>query len=105
MSAHPLDRLDMAERTLQRAQYEAFEFELVEQGVLVRNASHENPSDHEYLVRIDDGLPDSCTCPADEHHQGACKHRVAVAIRKHVFDSAYNLQRVRDLSARPVATQ
>ncbi len=105
MPAHSLDRLDMTERTLQRVQYEAFEFELVEQGVLVRNASHENPSDHEHLVTIGDGLPDSCTCPADEHHQGACKHRVAVAIRTPVLDSAYNLQRVRNLSARPVATQ
>ncbi|WP_232833891.1 SWIM zinc finger family protein [Saliphagus sp. LR7] len=56
-------------------------------------------------MTIGDGLPDSCTCPADEHHQGACKHRVAVAIRTPVLDSAYNLQRVRNLSARPVATQ
>ncbi|MFC4986806.1 SWIM zinc finger family protein [Saliphagus infecundisoli] len=105
MPAHPLDRLDTTERTLERAQYEAFEFELIEQGVVVRNASHEDPSDHEYLVTIDGGLPDSCTCPADEHHQGACKHRAAVAIRTAVLDSAYNLQRVRNLSGRPVATQ
>ncbi|WP_114578478.1 SWIM zinc finger family protein [Saliphagus sp. LR7] len=105
MPAHPLDRLETTERTLRRAQYEAFEFELVEQGVLVRNASHENPSKHEYLVRIDDGLPDSCTCPADEHHQGACKHRVAVAIRSHVLEPACDIQRVRDHSARPVSTQ
>ncbi|WP_114578824.1 SWIM zinc finger family protein [Saliphagus sp. LR7] len=105
MPVHPLDRLDTTERTLQRSQYEAFEFELIEQGVLVRNASHEYPSDHEYLVTIDDGLPNNCTCPADEHHQGACKHRVAVAIRTAVLDSACNLRRVRNLSGRPVATQ
>lgn len=102
VSPHPLDRLELTDRTLQRAQYEAFEFDLVEQGVLVRNASHEDPSDHEYLVTIDDGLPDSCECPADEHHPGACKHRVAIAIRSHVLYPASNLQCVRNLSARPV---
>jgi len=48
-SAHPLERLEPTQRTLRRAQYEAFEFELVAQGVLVRNASHTKPEDHEYL--------------------------------------------------------
>ncbi|ELZ01021.1 SWIM zinc finger family protein [Natrialba aegyptia] len=96
-SAHPIERLDPTQRTLRRAQYEAFEFELVAQGVLVRNASHANPEDHEYLVTIEDGLPHSCPCPADEHHQGACKHRVAVAIRTPVLEAARNAQRIRKL--------
>ncbi|WP_114579540.1 SWIM zinc finger family protein [Saliphagus sp. LR7] len=95
---HPLERLDTTERTLQRAQYEAFEFELVERGVLVRNASYEDPSDHEYLVTIDNGLPKRCECPADQHHSGACKHRVAVAIRSDVLEPACDAQHVRDLS-------
>jgi len=42
-SAHPLERLEPTQRTLRRAQYEAFEFELVALGVLVRNASHTKP--------------------------------------------------------------
>ncbi|MFC6763573.1 SWIM zinc finger family protein [Natrinema soli] len=96
-SAHPIERLDPTQRTLRRAQYEAFEFELVAQGVLVRNASHANPEDHEYLVTIEDGLPHSCPCPADEHHQGACKHRVAVAIRTPVLEAARNAQRIQRL--------
>ncbi|ELY91408.1 SWIM zinc finger family protein [Natrialba taiwanensis] len=96
-SAHPIERLDPPQRTLRRAQYEAFEFELVAQGVLVRNASHATPEDHEYLVTIEDGLPHSCPCPADEHHQGACKHRVAVAIRTPVLEAARNAQRIREL--------
>ena len=96
-SAHPLEQLEPTQRTLRRAQYEAFEFELTKQGVLVRNASHANPEDHEYLVTIEDGLPHSCPCPADEHYQGACKHRVAVAIRTSVLEAARNAQRIREL--------
>ncbi|UHQ99197.1 SWIM zinc finger domain-containing protein (plasmid) [Natrinema zhouii] len=98
-SAHPIERLEPTQRTLRRAQYEAFEFELVAQGVLVRNASHANPEDHEYLVTIEDGLPHSCPCPADEHYQGACKHRVAVAIRTSVLEAVRNAQRICELEA------
>jgi hypothetical protein len=97
-SAHPIERLEPTQRTLRRAQYEAFEFELVAQGVLVRNASHANPEDHEYLVTIEDDLPHSCPCPADEHHQGACKHRVAVVIRTSVLEAARNAQWIRKLN-------
>lgn len=98
-SLHPLERLESTQRTLRRAQYEAFEFELVAQGVLVRNASHANPADHEYLVTIEDDLPHSCPCPADVHHRGACKHRVAVAIRTPVLEAACHAQRIRELEA------
>ncbi|WP_306061834.1 SWIM zinc finger family protein [Natronococcus wangiae] len=48
-------------------------------------------------MTIKDGLPHSCTCPADEHHRGACKHRVAVAIRTSVLEAARNAQRIREL--------
>ena len=101
-STHPIERLEPTQRTLRRAQYEAFEFELTEQGVLVRNASHANPADHEYLVTIEDGLPHSCPCPADEHYQGACKHRVSVAIRTPVLEAARNAQRICELQTNRV---
>ena len=54
----------------------------------VRNCSHANPEDHEYLVTVADGLPIRCTCPADERFEGACKHRLAVAIRRPVLTAA-----------------
>ena len=91
---HPLTQLQTNRRTIKRAQYEAFEFSLTTRGVLVRNASHANPADHEYLVTIQDGLPTTCECPADEHSEGACKHRVAVVIRRPVLDTAIAAQRV-----------
>ncbi|WP_256302016.1 SWIM zinc finger family protein [Haloarchaeobius salinus] len=71
-----------------RAEYEAFEFALIPEGVLVTNCSHADPSEHRYLVRVVDGLPASCSCPADERFDGACKHRVAVAIRGPVLGAA-----------------
>lgn len=85
---HPLDRLDLSSRVAKRAQYEAFDFTLEGPDVRVRNESHANPDEHEYLVSIEDGLPASCSCPADERFEGACKHRVAVAIRKPILEAA-----------------
>nr|WP_303647368.1 SWIM zinc finger family protein [Haloarchaeobius sp. FL176] len=40
------------------------------------------------MVHVVDGVPTSCTCPADEHYDDACKHRVAVAIRGPVLNAA-----------------
>ena len=80
MSA-PLTALEYSDRVLKRAQYEAFEFAVDGQTVHVRNGSHANPADHEYEVRVENGIPQRCTCPADEQYDGACKHRVGVAIR------------------------
>ncbi|WP_256301790.1 SWIM zinc finger family protein [Haloarchaeobius salinus] len=40
------------------------------------------------MIRVVDGVPTSCTCPADEHYDDACKHRVAVAIRGAVLNAA-----------------
>jgi uncharacterized Zn finger protein len=37
-------------------------------------------------VDVDDDVPTSCTCPADANYEGACKHRVAVAIRPPILD-------------------
>lgn len=84
---HPLERLDVSSRVAKRAQYEAFEFTISDDGVRVRNCSHADPSEHEYLVRIDGGLPTQCVCPADERFNGACKHRVAVSIRDPVLNA------------------
>lgn len=56
--------------------------------MLVRNNSHAVPSEHEYVVALSDGVPSACECPADERFDGACKHRVAVAIREPVLDAA-----------------
>ncbi|NHN48004.1 SWIM zinc finger family protein [Halostella sp. JP-L12] len=88
----PLAHLDVTTRVVKRAQYEAFEFTVDERGVRVRNGSHANPDEHEYLVTVDEEIPSSCECPADEHYDGACKHRVAVAIREPVLTAAIHQQ-------------
>jgi hypothetical protein len=85
---HPLDRLTVSTRVLKRAQYEAFEFTVSPPFVGVRNHSHRDPSAHAYVVHVRDGLPIRCTCPADERFDGACKHRVAVAIRRLILEEA-----------------
>ena len=89
---HPLETLDFSTKAAKRAQYEAFEFRLLEDGVLVRNGSYADPMAHEYLVSVDDGIPRRCTCPADIHYEKACKHRVAVAIREPVLDAVESSQ-------------
>jgi hypothetical protein len=76
-----LSHLTFTNRVAKRAQYEAFEFSLTTRGVRIRNTSHANPTDHEYLVTVRDGIPIACQCPADDRYDGACKHRVGVAIR------------------------
>jgi len=73
---------------LKRAQYEAFSFEVEPGRVTVRNQSYADPVEHEYSVRVVDGVPTECTCPADAHQDVACKHRLAVAIRSPVRDAA-----------------
>lgn len=66
-----------------------FDFELAAPGlVMVRNESHENADEHSYRVNIENGVPVACECPADMYHKGACKHRVAVAIREPVLEAA-----------------
>ncbi|WP_245998443.1 SWIM zinc finger family protein [Halalkalicoccus subterraneus] len=54
----------------------------------VRNESHENADEHSYRVNVEDGIPVACECPSDTYHDGACKHRVAVAIREPVLEAA-----------------
>ncbi|WP_255152201.1 SWIM zinc finger family protein [Halorarius halobius] len=88
MSEHVLAQLAVSNRVLKRAQYEAFAFTVLDEGVLVRNGSYTNPEDHEYLVTVTGGLPTHCSCPADRQYEPACKHRLAVAIREPVLEAA-----------------
>ncbi|WP_158057940.1 SWIM zinc finger family protein [Halorussus halophilus] len=85
---HVLSVLEFTTRTAKRAQYEAFEFTVTTDGVEVRNTSHANPSAHEYLVTVHNGIPKQCGCPADAKYEGACKHRLAVAIRTPILEAA-----------------
>jgi len=56
-----LDSLEPTNRVLKRAQYEAFEFSLLDGDIRVRNESHQNPADHEYRVTVVvDGVPAAC---------------------------------------------
>lgn len=96
MEHPPLARLDPADRVLNRAQYEAFAFSLLEGDIRVRNESYPEPGNHEYRVAVVDGLPVSCECPADAKFEGPCKHRVAVAIRPALLELATSMQAVAD---------
>jgi len=91
-----------SKRVLKRAQYEAFELSLFEGDIIVRNASHANPSEHEYRITIQDGRPTKCSCPADANYKGACKHRVGVAIRRPVLEAASEMQVLTDGGRPPV---
>ena len=89
---NPLSKLEFTKRTAKRAQYEAFEFAILSDGVRVRNTSHADPRKHEYHVTVEDSVPSACEYPADTHYDDACKHRVAVAIRIPVLRAAIDQQ-------------
>lgn len=95
-STNVLSHLTFTNRVAKRAQYEALEFSLTTRGVLVRNTSHANPADHEYLVTVHNGIPIACECPADDRYDGACKHRVGVAIRTPLLQAATDHSLVAD---------
>jgi hypothetical protein len=84
--------IDASPRVLKRAQYEALEFSLYRGSILVRNASHANPSEHEYQITVQDGRPVECSCPADANYEGACKHRTAVALRRPILTAAQEMR-------------
>src|SRR6056297_4311362 len=92
----PLANLETTNRVRKRAQYEAFEFELRDGDICVRNGSYADPENHEYTVRVEDDLPTACTCPADATYSGACKHRVAVALRQPILDAVRHHQLLAD---------
>ncbi|MXR40794.1 SWIM zinc finger family protein [Halobaculum sp. WSA2] len=87
-SSHVLDRLDVSTGARRRAETEPFTFSLTPDGVRVTNHSYAEPSEHSYVVTIDGDLPIACECPADEHYNPACKHRLAVAIHTPVREAA-----------------
>ena len=80
-----VDRLSFTSQTAKRASWEAFEFTIIGPNELeVTNASYgAKKYDHSYRVTVEeqDGLPVpvACTCPADEHYESDCKHKVAAA--------------------------
>ncbi|WP_338035724.1 SWIM zinc finger family protein [Haloferax volcanii] len=76
--------------------YRRAAFELLDGDVRVRNESYADPTAHEYRVRIRDGVPDSCSCPADASGDDPCKHRVAVAIRPPILELAVQMRVVAD---------
>ena len=96
-SADALRQLAPTTRVLKRAQYEAFEFSIRTDGIHIRNTSYADPENHEYLVTLSEEIPATCTCPADARFEGACKHRVAVAIRGPVLAAA------RDMTEKQIA--
>jgi hypothetical protein len=83
-----LELLDADAKVEKRASWEAFEFTLLEGcKVEVVNGSHDEPEEHTYTVHIEGSIPFSCTCPAWEYQDGACKHMVAVAIREPLIEA------------------
>ena len=95
-SNNVLFQLTFTNRVAKRAQYEALECSLTTRGVLVRNTSHANPAAHEYLVTVRNGIPIACECPADDRYDGACKHRIGVAIRTPLLQAATDHSLVAD---------
>jgi len=84
-----VELLDADTTVEKRAQWEGFEFTLLEDGdVEVVNGSHDEPEEHTYTVHVQGGIPSDCTCPAFEYQDGACKHMVAVTIREPVLEAA-----------------
>jgi len=95
-SSDVVDLLDADVATEKRAQWEAFEFTVLDGGdVEVVNGSHADDDDHTYTVHIEGGIPSDCTCPAWEFQPGACKHMVGVAIRDPVLDAATDVSTAR----------
>lgn len=90
--AQPPDELETTNRALNRAQTESFAFRLHDGDVLVQNLTYDSPSEHEYRITVREGVPTDCPCPAEMHEAPNCTHRVAVAIRDAVLESAVRMQ-------------
>ena len=87
MAPNAFARRERTNRIRKRTHVRGFEFELGARVVLVRNGSYADPSERGYQATIVDGVPIACECPADERYEAACKHRVAVAIRKPLLEA------------------
>ncbi len=98
MESNVLSQLQFDASTAKRAQWEAFEFTLEAPGLVrVTNGSYGDDSEnHSYRVNVENGIPVACECKADTYQKGACKHRVAVAIRGPVLSAGAHTPVVAD---------
>jgi hypothetical protein len=84
-----IDAAEQCRRDALRAEFEGFEFRVPTEGrVLVTNVSHEDPSEHRYVVAVENGVAWSCTCPHHRHRSARCKHMRAVSDRDAVLMAA-----------------
>ncbi|GAA5064317.1 hypothetical protein ACFFQF_17765 [Haladaptatus pallidirubidus] len=77
----PAATREAAETAQKRAPWEQFSFTVDAPGLVeVTNESHENPTDHQYVVSFDDvtGKLMACTCLHYVHRSAFCKHMAAV---------------------------
>lgn len=89
MSTESSHGLEADRTTSKRAIYEDLELHPQDGTVLVRNASHADPSEHEYEVTVDPaGVPTACTCPDHEYRERTCKHMQRVALSQPVAIAA-----------------
>ena len=89
MCKDTLAELEYDVSTIKRSQWEAFEFTLEAPGIVtVRIDGTAATENHTYRVNVENGVPVACECPADTYQDGACKHRVAIAIREPVLEAA-----------------
>lgn len=76
--------------------------------LLVRNGSPLDPGNHKYQVTVTDGIPIHCGSPAEKAYDGACRPRVAVAIRTPILEAAVHTQLAADgsgLSKQPLSEE
>jgi len=85
MATTLLDSLEPTNRVLKRAQYEAFEFFFFSMEMSAFATKVIKIQRIMNTASLVDGVPETCECPADTVSDGACKHRVAVAIRPKIL--------------------
>lgn len=75
----PNTKSESVGRREKRAQWEAFEYHVCDNGVVnVANRSH-NETGHTYSVDIiGSRVANTCSCPSAEYGEGKCKHEIAV---------------------------
>jgi hypothetical protein len=73
-----------------RAEWEAFEFSVPLAGrVRVQNNSYgDDSNEHEYVVAVEGGSAEWCTCPHHEHRDERCKHMSAVENQPAIMSAA-----------------
>lgn len=93
-----IEACDVDSKVIKRAQHEAFDYSITEKAnVRVRNCSHDDPNEHEYVVFVESEIPFDCDCPAAQYHEGPCKHQVAVAINEPVLAACEAAQNEREV--------